>query len=406
MHERLERKTKHAYELAIQYQHRLGLVSFLAGFAFDALTLHRIDRLYEQFSFGIYMSVGTVLLIWISLKERGGHEVANVAFTVLQFIFGALAGGFLVLYGRSGTLEGSIFFLSGLVLLLVGNELMRARYRRVLFRFLVWFILLIAYTTLLLPLAYGRLGLDVFQHGLLTAAIIGSALVILFRATGVLTRALDLYIGFVGMTLITALFWVSYYTHSIPPVPLSLRSALIAHSVVRVEGVVSAGGSDGAGAAGPVAITPSVGDSVYTVSYEPREWSRVWALLPFGREESSQFVTTVEDVGTRLYCFSQIYAPATLSSPLQHRWQRLVKHTDAQGVPRETHETIATIPFSITGGRQEGYRAYSYITVYPDDQDDGYGTYTCNIETEEGALLGRRVVDVVWGTATLTTKTY
>jgi hypothetical protein len=383
MLEKVEKKSRAVYESALQHQHRVGFVSFLCGFLFDILTLHRIDRLYEQVSFGVYMTVGTVLLVWISLRERtvdGSTSVGSIEasvernttlLTVLQFVYGGLAGGFLVLYGRSGTFEGSSFFISGLALLLLGNELLRARYRAVLFRFTIWFVLLCAYTTLLLPLAYGRLGMDVFVHGLLTAAIVGFGVLIFFRYKNVLHRAVDFYFGIFGSVLVLALFWVSYYTHSIPPVPLSLQSAYIAHSVVR----------DG---------------DVYTVQYE----KNTTPLLSLVTEASKQFVTQVggED-GARLYCFSQIYAPAKLSSPLQHRWQVL----DEDG---KAWSPVATIPFSITGGRADGYRAYSYITLRGDAVNGSYGTYRCTIETEEGFLVGRRQVEVVWGEPVLATKTY
>lgn len=374
MLEKLEQRRRALYAQAVQYQHRLGLTSFIAGFLFDILTLHRIDRLYEQLSFGVYMLVGTGLLVWVALAGRHGKdeagEVNTVLLTILQFVYGALAGGFLVLYGRSGTLEGSGFFLSGLVLVLFGNELFRARYRRALFRFSVWFMLLCAYTTLLLPLAYGRLGFDVFTHGLLTAAIVGFAVLLYFRFMRVLHKPVELYGGVLALSLILGLFWVSYYTHSIPPVPLSLQSAMIAHTVQR-EG------------------------DVYTVEYE----KNTSPLTQFFRESSSQFVTQVGEEGGRLYCFSQIYAPARLASPLQHRWQ--VLNEDG-----ETWSPIATIPFSITGGRPDGYRAYSYITLHGSEIDGSYGHYRCTIETEEGFLIGRRSVEVVWGEPVLAKKEY
>lgn len=367
MHERLEKKAQRAYTLAQQYQHRVGFAAFCVGFLFDIVTLVRIDRWYEQTSLAVYMITGTVLLVWIALLERHGREVSNVAFSVLQFVYGALTGTFLVLYGRSGTLEGSVFFLSGLVLLLVGNELLRSRYRVVLFRVGMWYVLLTAYITLQLPLLYGRIGFDVFQHGLITAALCGFVVLVVFRATRVFTRARDFFGGIVLLVLILLLYWVSYATHSIPPVPLSLQSAFIAHTVAR-EG------------------------NVYTVTYEQ---SRV----PWFRESSPRFTVETSLDGPRMYCFSQIYAPATLSSPLQHRWE-------VYDAATKTWNVVATIPFSITGGRSEGYRAYSYITLHSDDTNKGYGWYRCSIETTEGFLVGRRMAETVWGEAETVVATY
>jgi hypothetical protein len=54
-----------------------------------------------------------------------------------------------------------------------------------------------------------------------------------------------------------------------------------------------------------------------------------------------------------------------------------------------------TIPFSVSGGREEGYRGYTYITARTP------GEYRCNIETDDGVLIGRRSVKTKQGTATL-----
>mgnify|MGYP000191591535 CR=1 FL=1 len=77
----------------------------------------------------------------------------------------------------------------------------------------------------------------------------------------------------------------------------------------------------------------------------------------------------------RVYVFSSIFAPTDLKKSIFHRWRR---YND------ETKEwvTVEDIGYDITGGRDGGFRGYTYKTnVMP-------GEWEVQVLTEEEQVLG------------------
>lgn len=341
-------------QLFKKYPHRFTSAFFVLGFAWDALTLWKADGWYENAWFGLYLVISTIVLVGLSkTDENKAHPRRALLIATLQFCFGALAGGMLILYGRSGTLAGSAAFLSVGAAILLSNDLWAHRYSAQNMRIGVWYALLIAYISMVFPILYGRIGGDVFMHGILTGFIVAFVLIVAFRAVGYLARPRDLYTPLITISLITVFYVFSHFTRIMPAVPLALRHAGIAHSVVHV-------------------------DSTYTVQFEDSSFP---LLL-----ETSRIFNAIAPV--RLYCFSQVYVPKTITTQIQHRWE----HFD---VTTRTWKTVAIVPYSISGGREAGYRGYTYITAR------AYGDYRCNIETDHQVLIGRRDVTVRSGTAVL-----
>jgi hypothetical protein len=341
-------------QLFKKYPHRFTTIFFVLGFAWDALTLWKADGWYENAWFGLYLIISTVVLVALSkIDEHKTHPRRALLIATLQFCFGALAGGMLILYGRSGTLAGSAAFLSVGAAILLSNDLWAHRYSAQNMRIGVWYALLIAYTSMVFPILYGRIGGDVFMHAILTGFIIAFVLIVAFRAVGYLARPRDLYTPLITISLITVFYIFSHFTRIMPAVPLALRHAGIAHAVSHV-------------------------DTQYKVQFEE---SRFPLLL----ETSNVFNATTP---ARLFCFSQVYVPKTITTQIQHRWE----YFDAVA---GAWKTLAIIPYSISGGREAGYRGYTYITAR------AYGDYRCNIETDDQVLIGRRDVRVRAGAATL-----
>ncbi len=346
-------------QLFKKYPHRFTTLFFVLGFAWDALTLWKADGWYENTWFGIYLVVSTGVIVALSkTDENKAHPRRAFLIATLQFCFGALAGGMLILYGRSGTLAGSAAFLSVGAAILFSNDLWAHRYSAQTMRIGVWYALLLAYVSMVLPILYGRIGGDVFMHGILAGFIFAFLLIVAFRAVGYLARPRDLYVPLVTVTLITVFFVFSHFTRIMPAVPLAVRHAGIAHKVEH-QG------------------------SEYQVLFEE---SNVPLLL-----ETSRTFTT--ELPSRLYCFSQVYVPKTITTQIQHRWEYF-------DVAENKWNTIAIIPYSISGGREEGYRGYTYVTAQHD------GEYRCNIETDHQVLIGRRTVSTKDGIPSLKEATF
>jgi hypothetical protein len=115
--------------------------------------------------------------------------------------------------------------------------------------------------------------------------------------------------------------------------------------------------------------------SIYSVSYEPAPWFVFW------RETSGTF--TLRSSSAEAACFSSVYAPGKLSAPIYHRWQKY-DPTEGRWVER------TRISFGISGGRSEGFRGFTRAVVTP-------GRWRCNVETQNGALIGRMSFTVVEG---------
>ena len=84
-----------------------------------------------------------------------------------------------------------------------------------------------------------------------------------------------------------------------------------------------------------------------------------------------------------LYAFTAIHAPRGLREQVYHRWLQ------------NGHE-VDRIPIDIRGGRDEGYRAWSYKRGFPADPR---GAWQVQVVTDSGQLIGAFDFDVVGETA-------
>jgi hypothetical protein len=272
-----------------KYPHRSSAAFFGTGFLWDFLTLWRADGWYENTWFGGYLLLTMGVIIALArIDSDKTHPSRGILIAALQFCFGSLSGGLLVLYGRSGTLEGSAaFMLMGAAIVLANDLWGSERYAAQTMRIGVWYALLLAYISMSLPVVYGRIGDDVFVHGIVTGFIIVFALIVWFRAVGFFAKPKDLYVPLATTILISGFFLTAHFLGIMPAVPLALRNAGIAHMIVHE-------GSD------------------YTLSFEE-------PVVPLISETSRKFHS---EVPTRLYCFSQIFVPTSITTSIRHRWER------------------------------------------------------------------------------------
>jgi len=150
------------------------------------------------------------------------------------------------------------------------------------------------------------------------------------------------------------LFNALYFLNIIPPVPLSLKNIGIYHSLERLP--ASAGGMQG----------------IYRATYEEPMWFVFW------RDTSTTYTL---HAGASATCFSSVFAPAKLSAPVYHRWEKYSEQDNEWA-------QVSRIPFNISGGRDGGFRGFTNLSVTP-------GRWRCNVETQGGALIGRTAFTVV-----------
>lgn len=328
--------------------HHLPALALVWGIIWDSLTLSRPDRIFDNAVMLAYIFLAGLCILLVHMRGASVGIGRVPILVIMQFAFGNLASSLFVLYGKSGTIAGNAIFFAILGAFLIGNEFLRRRYEQVHFHIAAYYLLVLAYSSLVIPVILEEIGPRAFVISVITSFVFIAGFVALLSIliTKLLWQQLSdiaLWIGGVAF-----LFSGLYAYNIIPPVPLALTHVGMYHSVLR----------EGEG---------------YRVTFEKPLWFLPW-------HDTSSTYRRVGSEGA--YCFSAVYAPRKLSTPIFHVWERYSTDTN------EWVET-ARISFSISGGRAEGYRGYSVKTRLTP------GTWRCSVEVERGGVLGRFKFDVI-----------
>ncbi len=337
-----------------RYVRHISTAAFVAGFLFDNLTLTRIDAPLTEWALGTHLSLATLGILLFQVCESGFVRCRAFlrlgAFLpiVIQFSFGALASGFFIFFSRSGTLATSYPFLLFLGALLIGNEILRTRYARLAFQLAVFFVMLLSFSALFVPVFWGKMGAGIFLASAALALIVFRLfLLVLSWIAGERLRQSRRAV-FLSVWGIAAFFVVLYFWNIIPPIPLSVKHIGVYHTVERK-------GSD------------------YRVSFEQEK-----SFFLF--DTSSR--TFHARAGEPVYVFSSVFAPTKLQTTIFHEWY----YYDAgEGKWR----LASRIPFAIVGGRDAGYRVWSMKT------EATPGQWRVDVVTSRGQIVGRLAFTVV-----------
>lgn len=342
------------------------MLFFLGGFAWDALTLVRVDRLVDNLLLGTYLVVLSVLLVlderveaspatWPWLAARAGWVRAGV-----QFLFGGLFSAYLVFYGRSASWGPSLAFVVVLAGLFVVNEFLHDVLRGVWLRLLLHWLVAFAYLLYALPVLAGFASTWLA----LVAAVVATAGTVLV-ATGMgldagrerpWRRPLALGLALsMGLLLADRLGLV-------PPMPFAVVEIGVFHGVERrVE-------PDAAALRRPTR---------YWLSYERPPWWAPW------RDDDRAFR---QREGEAAHLFTAIFAPTGFTSGVVHVWQRW----DAVAGGWVDRDRIdVTWRGELKGGDDLGYRTWSKKTRLD------VGAWRVLVETPEGRELARYRFEVL-----------
>ncbi|HWO07688.1 MAG TPA: DUF2914 domain-containing protein [Candidatus Paceibacterota bacterium] len=334
-------------ELLHWYERYVSPVTLITGFLIDAVIFRNVDFVASIFLLSGYLTIaaaGIVLFHLIQsgrLKGRLFLQIIPLIPAAIQFAFGALFSGFVILYSQSAAVASSWIFIAILAVLLVGNERFRTLYTQFAFQATIFFTALISYVVFFLPVMTLRIGTEMF---LVSEAIAVVVMVLLLRAfgyfaPGIIRGARWRLLRSIGSILL--IFNVLYFTNAIPPIPLALKEAGVYHDVQRT------------------------GD-VYALQAEPLEWYQQYL----------NYNTTFHRApGERVYVFSAIYAPPRLSTTIVHEWQ----YYDEAA---KSWETRSSVSFPISGGREGGYRGYTILS------NAAEGRWRVNVRNQ-GKLIGR-----------------
>jgi hypothetical protein len=314
-----------------------AVVFFFGGFAWDAITLGRSIKPSDLFILGAYLAGAAAILVVIGRgMEFRGSQYLNA---VLQFFFGGIFSALLILYFLSSSGLGGWLVVLALGAVLVGNEFLESAYSELTLSWAFFTLSAIMFFNFALAHLFRSISTFWFYIGTLVALLLVVALRRVARGE---RSTVWPSVG------VAAVMLVLHAVNAIPPVPLVKKQMLIAHDVHRTAG-------------GYVARVESSG-------------AKFW--------QSSAPVFHRQD-GERVYCFTSVFIPNGITTTIRHRWE----YYDATRGWRNA----GVVPIPITGGRQGGYRGYSYKQrVTP-------GEWRVIAESASGATIGVAKFRVVNG---------
>jgi len=260
----------------------------------------------------------------------------------IQFFFGGLSSAYVIYFSRSVSLSKTVSFFIILLLLLFANEFLKRRISNKYLQFSVYFFLNFTFFTFILPVFIKEMNTYIFMLSGVVSLACTLGLIFITHNQSPSTRS-EIKIGklLAIVLFIYALINVFYFFRLIPPVPLALNSGIVAHDI-------------------------KFQDNAYVVSFEPDETHIFW------REHKRKFLYKP---GEKVYVFSSIFAPTDIEKSILHRWKWYNDST-------EEWELVEDIGFDITGGRDNGYRGYTYKNNVKE------GEWQVEVITEEELVLG------------------
>ncbi|MBX3236435.1 MAG: DUF2914 domain-containing protein [Nitrospiraceae bacterium] len=334
---------------------------FFSGVTYDTVTLTRIDRLLDNLLLLLYLALLGFLIV---LTGRLGTSEARpedlppdapaylrwvlqakpYAPMAIQFLLGGLFSAYAIFYSKSATFAGTAVFFCVLVGFLVANEFLRSRLSNVQLLVSLYALVCFAFFTFFLPVMTGWMNAAIFLAGaVLTVLVVLRVVQLIYWRNSARTRREALLAGAPALAIVGLLVGF-YFLNWIPPVPLSLKYGGMYHEIKRS------------------------GDR-FELSFEKR-WYEVW-------KASDDVIPTNDPV----YCFTAVFAPVTLRTTIYHHW-----HYRPDGSKPYVHAD--RIPLKIAGGREGGYRAYTF------KEGLDVGDWRVDVEAEDGRVIGRVSVKV------------
>jgi len=322
------------------------LVAFVAGFTWDSLTLTRIDLLLDNMILlGYILLTGGLITLLYFPEDRfkkipvlGAHP--DWLENAIQFFFGGLFSAYVVYYFQSATLSGNWLFLLFLLGLFIGNEFVRSQFRNEKFIFSYYFFSVFSFFVFYLPILFHRINAFVFLlSGIISLSLVSGLYTIINRRLIQSAQPAGVYRV---LLVIFILFNLFYFLNIIPPVPLSKKHVGIYHSVYKTNGS-------------------------YQVSFEKGAWYQ-----PFKSSDDTFHYAK----GDTVFCFASVFAPTRLNTKIYHEWEY---YNDEKGEWKTTDRNV----YKITGGRDGGYRGFTYKTnLQP-------GKWRVSVQTAKGQIIAR-----------------
>ncbi len=337
---------KYINQLKNKYGHIIMPLMLIGGFIADIFTLNRIDQVFDNAILITHLLIsGTSIALLFSRETSFGEKYLNpkrISWleNAMVFSFGALFSGFVIFYTRSGSLTTTWPFILVMLLLMLGTEFTKQYFYRLRMQIVVYATALISWSIFFIPVISKRISSLMFTLSTITALfLIGIFLFILHKIN---RQKLHKHIKKIGIAILSiiGLFHLLYFTNILPPIPLSLKYIQSYYEVEYVNGN-------------------------YYAQYESTPW------YSLKKRNDSMYWRPGEDI----FVFTKIFAPTDLSTNIVHTWEFYDE-------PNREWVTRDRINLPITGGRADGYRAFSKKTNLT------HGSWRVRVTTTNNLILG------------------
>jgi hypothetical protein len=338
-----------AKRFLIKHKKYTPVIFFIGGFIWDSLTLGRIDGWYSNTILLAYLICLTICLYIFNLADDDRWEntflepYEEYAPLAIQFFLGGLSSAYVIFFFQSVTLTKTIVFFLILLVLLLSNELLKHRISNKYLQFGAYYFVNFTFFIFFLPIVFETMNTFLFVvSGILSLSITLFLIGYIYNQSPSTRREITWWK--ISTLIISIYLFINtcYYFNLIPPVPLSLNKGLVAYNIEH-------------------------SDNIYSVSYEQAPLLAPW---------NSFDQTFNHQPGDTVFIFTSIFAPSNLEKEVFHKWKSYNSDLESWNITDQ-------IGFNILGGRESGFRGYTYKeNVWP-------GRWQIDVVTEEGQVLGK-----------------
>lgn len=298
--------------------------SFLLGFLIDSIFLPGVESVHTKEIGAFYMltvSLSILIREYVISRNRATKTegyLHSIFSYIISFFSGSLLSFVFIYFFRSASLAVSWPLFLVLIGIMVLNEFFTSHSFRFLLDLAVIIIVDTFFILFMLPIFLKKQTDEIFLISIAISFVVSLLYINLLKYFSEVLKDLitDAYkISFAVPSVIITF----YFLNVIPPVPLTMKSADIYHSIIREQ------------------------NNFYSVVGEQKSF---WSLL---KTKEFHYMD-----GEKVYFFSAVSAPTGLQSELSHVWE---KYDDAS----ESWQVKLIVPYSLIGGRDGGYRSYSII---------------------------------------------
>jgi Protein of unknown function (DUF2914) len=322
---------------------------FFFGFAFDMFLLPDFEDVLAKVIGLTHITLIALFIIFrewvVSRNTASPLEEKIYAFSTFIIAFSSgSALSFVFVYAlRSAALSVSWPLFVMLFIVMCANEFFTSHSYRLTLDIAVLFIATFFYIVFNLPVLLKEQNDIIFTISAVVSVVVGLLYITILRRSSETAeheagRGYSLALGipmFVGML---------YVLNVIPAVPLSMKAGGVYHSIIHRDN----------------------GDFIAKGEVDTRS---------FVQYRRPVYHLSLQDTG--IYFFSAVDAPTELSATLSHVWEEY-DYVNKKWV------TGAVIPFTLSGGRDGGYRAYTY------KQGVTEGLWRVTVKVDSKRVIGRK----------------